>query len=474
MSITSGLAIERIALDQASVRSYDPDGRLHVQVANLSKAAVNPYYGREIPGAQEMGLDPNRPYRMLRHPDELAKAVPSFNALPLLRAHVPVSADKPRPDMVVGAIGTNADWAAPFLRNGLVVWDASAIARVDNGKQKELSCAYRYRADMTPGEWEGQAYDGVMRDIVGNHVALVEEGRAGPECVVGDSNPRKETFRMKANTRPSLSPVAARAHGALISYLGPKLAQDANVDLRPMLAGVTGKTWKAAKPALVGALAIATRGKLAQDADIADVVDLLDKLDDEAVEGDPAPAEDDDTDSDPDAGDPTAEDDGDPTESIIGLLKGKLSDEDLAKVVAILKGMSAGAAATDKDETTPGAEPVTKAAMDAAVAKAARAAEAATMARLSEIRRAEDECRPFIGTIRVAMDSAASIYAMALKAQGIDLQGIPETAYRHMVSVLPKPGASAKATTTAVSAMDAAASKDFESRFPDAGRIRQA
>ncbi|MCV5420626.1 DUF2213 domain-containing protein, partial [Escherichia coli] len=32
-------------------------------------------------------------------------------------------------------------------------------------------------------------YDGVMRDIVGNHVALVTEGRAGSDVVVGDSIP---------------------------------------------------------------------------------------------------------------------------------------------------------------------------------------------------------------------------------------------------------------------------------------------
>jgi hypothetical protein len=41
---------------------------------------------------------------------------------------------------------------------------------------------------MTPGvSPQGEKYDGVMRDIVGNHVALVKEGRAGADVVVGDS-----------------------------------------------------------------------------------------------------------------------------------------------------------------------------------------------------------------------------------------------------------------------------------------------
>ncbi|ULJ60783.1 DUF2213 domain-containing protein [Wielerella bovis] len=34
---------------QDSARSYDKDGRLYVAQSNISKATVNPYYGKEIP-----------------------------------------------------------------------------------------------------------------------------------------------------------------------------------------------------------------------------------------------------------------------------------------------------------------------------------------------------------------------------------------------------------------------------------------
>ncbi len=40
---------------------------------------------------------------------------------------------------------------------------------------------------MTPGSYNGEAYDGVMRDIAGNHVALVVQGRAGADVLVNDS-----------------------------------------------------------------------------------------------------------------------------------------------------------------------------------------------------------------------------------------------------------------------------------------------
>jgi hypothetical protein len=40
---------------------------------------------------------------------------------------------------------------------------------------------------MTPGTYKGQPYDGRMTDIVGNHIALVEEGRAGADVHVNDA-----------------------------------------------------------------------------------------------------------------------------------------------------------------------------------------------------------------------------------------------------------------------------------------------
>lgn len=179
-----------LAYDRATVRAYDADGRLHVRVANLSKAAVNPYLGDEIPGAERLGLDPRRTYMLLRDPDELARAAKSFNNVPLLSQHAPTSAEDPRGDLVVGSTGTDAAFVAPFLQNSLVIWDASAIAGVESGDQRELSCGYRYRPDFSSsGTYGGQRYDAVMRDIVGNHVALCEEGRAGPEVMVGDGWP---------------------------------------------------------------------------------------------------------------------------------------------------------------------------------------------------------------------------------------------------------------------------------------------
>lgn len=172
-----------------SARRIDDNGYLHVSACPISKACINPYYGREIPGAAELGLNPTGIYYGYRDPDELAKAAETFNGLPLLLEHHFDSADEPQKKHRVGATGTDTTFDAPYLRNTISVQDADAIGKIERGEFKELSCSYRYTPDFTPGEVDGVAYDFIMRDIKGNHVALVPRGRAGSDVAVADSMP---------------------------------------------------------------------------------------------------------------------------------------------------------------------------------------------------------------------------------------------------------------------------------------------
>ena len=181
------IAQDSCAFDRNSVRSYDQDGRLHVATTPISKANICEYYGSEIQNAQELGLEPMRKYRMLRDPAELKKAAKTFNNLPVLTRHMPVTVDAPAKDLIIGSTGTDAEFNGPYLVNSLVFWDRAAIDDIEGGKRKELSCAYYYTPDMTPGTYEGRPYDGVMREIRGNHIALVPDGRAGSDVMVQDS-----------------------------------------------------------------------------------------------------------------------------------------------------------------------------------------------------------------------------------------------------------------------------------------------
>lgn len=166
-----------------SSRSYDLDGRLTCRMARISKANVCPYKGNEIPGWEELGLEKDKIYQLLRDPDELRKAAPTFCGLPLMIRHVPVDAEDHPHELVCGCLGTDCEFDGVFLRCSLTVWDGHAISRIESGDAREISCGYRYSLpEMVPGVFQGEHFDGRMVDLVGNHVALVEEGRAGTDC----------------------------------------------------------------------------------------------------------------------------------------------------------------------------------------------------------------------------------------------------------------------------------------------------
>ncbi|WP_118846476.1 DUF2213 domain-containing protein [Neisseria lactamica] len=369
---------DRLSIAQdRSLRSYDQDGRLHVESSNISKATVNPYYGGEIPNYRQLGLEPKKVYYLLRDPEELEKAAPTFNNLPLLNKHIPVSADEPQKEVIAGTTGSDTVFEDGYLKCSLAVWDAEAIAGIESGEQVELSSAYHYTADMTAGEFEGRHYDGVMRDIVGNHVALVDVGRAGRDVVVSDADP----FNKKENTMKLKAGAKARIQAAV----QPLLAQDAELSPDELLQ-VIGSLTDEVKTAQ-------DDGKELPPENVENVGTDGDDSDD--GENNTAPAEDEEPEK-------TAEDEAP-------------------------EAPEGGAPKPAQDAA------ISKMAMDAAIQKAV----AAERKRAQALAAAQREVAHIVGD--VAMDNAADVYKFALEQSGIDVTGVHPSAYRAMVGMLGKP-----------------------------------
>lgn len=375
--VTENYGEDRLSIAQdRSLRSYDQDGRLHVESSNISKATVNPYYGGEIPNYRQLGLEPKKVYYLLRDPEELEKAAPTFNNLPLLNKHIPVSADEPQKEMIAGTTGSDTVFEDGYLKCSLAVWDAEAIAGIESGEQVELSSAYRYTADMTAGEFEGRHYDGVMRDIVGNHVALVDVGRAGRDVVVSDADPfcERKTMKLKAGAK-------ARIQAAV----QPLLAQDAELspdELLQVIGSLTNEVQTAQDD-----------GKELPPENVENVG--TDEDDSEDGENNSAPAEDEEPEKPAEDEAPEAPEGGAPKPA-----------QDAA---------------------------ISKMAMDAAIQKAV----AAERKRAQALAAAQREVAHIVGD--VAMDNAADVYKFALEQSGIDVTGVHPSAYRAMVGMLGKP-----------------------------------
>ena len=488
----NGYVGDSLAMDRGSVRTYDADGRLHVEISNISMEQVADYLGAEIPDWDKLGLDPEKTYQLYRPGDELKKAADTFNNIPLLSEHVPVSAWDHRPDLVIGATGSDAVYQAPYLKNSLVVWVADAIKDIENGEQKELSCAYRYTPVLEDGAFKGASYQIRMTEIIANHLAVVPVGRAGPTVVVGDSKPMEISDMSK---KSPLSRKAALAKGALLAHLRPKFAADALPQLNPIMKAITAVDWAGYKSGLITAL----KPKMANDADVADLTKLLDSLDNETDED---LAKDDEIDKD------NIGLDADPIAEILELIRGKVSDEDLKSVEEKLGALKLAkddddmaddgedlieklkklietakpAGASDEPKPTPGTaaapavsakadepEKVTKAAMDAAIAKARKDAEADAVKRVQGISEAKEVVKGYVGENHIAADSAEGVFKAALEMMDVEVSGIHPSAYRAVLEAQPKPGSQVAPRIAA----DAAAAKGVSEKFPGISAITQ-
>lgn len=204
---------ERLAFDR-SMRSKDGNGHLIVERTVLSKASVNPYRGKEIPNYEHLGLDPEKVYYLLRDPVELERAAKTFSKKQLLIKHIPVDADEPEMEYTIGTTGSDIAFESGRLYGDLSVWDGNAIAIIEAKKMEELSAGYAYTADMTSGEFNGEHYDGVMRNIHGNHIALVSRGRIGRDAIISDHQTVDLETEMKLK-KGALPIVAAQIKKAL-------------------------------------------------------------------------------------------------------------------------------------------------------------------------------------------------------------------------------------------------------------------
>jgi uncharacterized protein len=473
-------AHDALALDKVSVRTYSSDGHLHVATTPISKAAINPYYGREIPNGKELGLDPDRVYNLLRHPDELKKAAATFNNLPLLSEHVPITSDKHPDDLVIGSTGTDAAFDGPYLKNSIVVWPQEWIDKIEGEKQKELSSAYRYRADMTPGTYDGQPYDGVMRDIVGNHVALVKEGRAGADVVVGDAAIKESTTPSKELHMPKLTKtrLGVYIHGALSTYI-KKPSAELSMALDTALKDVTATSFKANDGRAKVKAAIKAIPKIAQDADLDAMHGFIDRLDNKAaddLEEDPNKKAADETEEEKKAREAAAAKDETPEEKEAREKK-EAADKKARDAWESSPEFKAAKDSYDKrakDGAGPDVDPPPTrtemdAAMDKAIEKATKAGAAAATKVQQDIRTAEKFVQPWVGNLELAFDSAEGVYRKTCELLKIDVEGVHVSALPKLIALHPKPGARPARTTVA---MDAEPPKDYTERFPGSARIQ--
>ena len=120
-----------------------------------------------------------RPEAEVASPESLA----SFAGKAITLEHPPVLLDSANTkDYQVGFSGTEVVYDNGFVRAVMTITDKDAIERIMRGDAKEVSAGYRVNYEATPGVTDnGENYDGIQKEINGNHIAVVRRGRAGPQ-----------------------------------------------------------------------------------------------------------------------------------------------------------------------------------------------------------------------------------------------------------------------------------------------------
>lgn len=420
-------AIERVALDAESKRTYDDNGFLHVSISPLTRVQVAPYHGSEIPGWQSLGLDPERIYKGYRSAEELSKpeTIESVNGIPIQLMHHMDYADAPAKATRVGSTGTDAAFHDPYLTNSLHIQDKKAIDRINDGSMRELSLAYRYKPIFTAGvSPDGEKYDFLMTDISANHLALVDEGRAGHEVLVYDSKEGEKSMAEEVKTPQATDEEPAKQEAAVAEVA--KGVQDL-VDLsKPAEPAAPAADEECAKPAEdeePDAIAALVKDLTAAGLDPSKLPGLEDRLKALAA---PAPAEDGEEKPAADEGCASAEPAKDeetapeakPAEDEAvteGLKQCGLDGEDPAVQKAFAEGMKY--ASQGNTAEAPKAE------AEAAADRAIRDATAKVEAKYAAI----EECRRSLGKVRpMAYDCAGDVYRDAVKAEGISSKGMSD------------------------------------------------
>lgn len=260
-----------------SLRHYDTNGYLTVEKSPILNTEPLEYMGFELLGNRQPReiagkmVEPDKVYTVRIPQEELEKAAPSFCLLPLVDGHKWLSgdarnnADADPKEYQEGTTGEKAEVVDGKLYVPLKFTGKEILRHLSNGVE-ELSASYEH--NLLPDE-TGKA-DFVAVDIIGNHVALVENGRCGSDVRVYNS---KGGLMTKTSNE-----VALLVNGKKIDleqFFAQEQQEDAHANTGAITDNENGEIDKRAVIDKIGGL---LKDKGLSDEDIRAVIGMAEKL----------------------------------------------------------------------------------------------------------------------------------------------------------------------------------------------------
>lgn len=117
--------------------------------------------------------------RELRLPEEVfaKESLDSYKGKPIIITHdAGMVTNENVDDEIIGTILSPGYQDGEHVRAEIVIHNTNALKECE---LRELSLGYSLESEDSPGEWEGKPYDCIQRNIRINHLALVQNARAG-------------------------------------------------------------------------------------------------------------------------------------------------------------------------------------------------------------------------------------------------------------------------------------------------------
>ena len=155
-------------------------------LANITRTGVFTYFQKSPDGTIKI-------IRQLRHPDDVfsEESMATLMGLPTTNEHPSELVSKENAkNLLIGMTSDRPkkiqldDDEESYIQQKVTFFDSESIEMIVSGERQEMSLGYTCRLDEESGEWNGQKYDYIQRDIRYNHLSLVDKARGGSECRV--------------------------------------------------------------------------------------------------------------------------------------------------------------------------------------------------------------------------------------------------------------------------------------------------
>ena len=165
-------------------KNVDDNGYWLIKHNPVTKEGVFPYLGKSI----DSSLEPEQIYMVYRPYESISseETLESFNCVPLIENHEMLGEGfTPYDNRKADGVLFNTMSENGVMYGDIKIFSENLKKCIEHGK-KELSIGYTCDYVKEKGDFNGENYDYKQLNIIGNHIALVEKGRAGRDVRVYD------------------------------------------------------------------------------------------------------------------------------------------------------------------------------------------------------------------------------------------------------------------------------------------------